>query len=160
MNAGGIGREGLAVAAEELVNGGFVVLAGEVPEGDIDGGYAELCLLAHGLLDAGVDVFPFERVLSDEHLGDDAGPGVLDGPAPHVLSGHASIRRERDGMGGVGYRLAGRVGRAVLASRKVGQIVGERLDLDLGDSGIWHGGFLCYSRSLCLWIRRAGSAVR
>ena len=159
VNAGRIGREGLAVAAQKLMDRSVVVLAGEVPEGDVDGRDADLSLLPHRLLYSRVDVLAFERVLPDEKLGDDAGPGVLDRPAPHVLTGYADVRGDRDGVRGVGNRLAGGVGRPVLATFEVGQLVGERLDFDFRDPGLGHRGSL-WVRLIFPWLRRAGSAVR
>ena len=66
VNAGRIGRQRLAVSSQEAMNWRVVVLARQVPEGDVDWGKSDLRLLAHRLLDLRVDILALERVAPNE----------------------------------------------------------------------------------------------
>ena len=66
VRGAGIAGQGFDMPTEEFVDGRIVVLAGEIPEQDVDLSHAHARLLAQGALEVLVDALALQGILAQQ----------------------------------------------------------------------------------------------
>ena len=96
-----VGGEGLALLAEEAVDGLVQEFAGEVPERHVHLRHSHAGVLARRLLGIVVDALTGEGTLADDSVGEESDGGVFGCRSADVLTCHAFVGVNHDHAGGV-----------------------------------------------------------
>ena len=139
VGAGVAGDFGL-VAAQQLVDGRVVELAGQVPQGVVDGRETDAGDLAQGAAHVRVDAFALEGAAADQVVFE---AGRVENSAalpPAIFAGDALVGEDADDVAAAVTRTAGLVDQveAVVVLAHVGERVLVLMDFDAGDDGVWH----------------------